>query len=78
MAKAVKGSTYKKTIHDGSVSYSVIRMAPPSGMGNHAKTNKQVLRREFCSALARRMKRDGVRNAYAQARAIVYADVYMK
>lgn len=72
----MKGDTYKETIHDGSRSYSVIRMAPPPGKGKHAKTPKQEQRRALCSALARRMKRDGIRNAYAQARAFVYADIY--
>lgn len=72
----MKGDTYKETIHDGSVSYSVVRVAPPPGMGKHAKTPKQVLRREWCSSLARKMKRVGVKNAYAQAWAFVYADVY--
>lgn len=72
----MKGDTYKETIHDGSVSYSVTRIAPPSGEGKHAKTPKQVLRRALCSRIARDMKRAGVRNAYTQARAFVYADVY--
>lgn len=74
----MKGDTYKETIHDGSVSYSVVRVAPPSGQGKHAKTPKQVLRREWCSAIARKMKRVRIRNAYAQARAFVYADIYNK
>ena len=41
----MKGDTYKETIHDGSVSYSVIRVAPLSGTGKHAKTSAQVERR---------------------------------
>lgn len=72
----MKGDTYRETIHDGSVSYSVIRVAPPPGQGKHAKTPKQKQRRAWCSALARRMKRIGIRNAYAMARAFVYADIY--
>lgn len=72
----MKGDTYKETIHDGAVSYSVVRIAPPPGEGNHAKSPKQIQRRLLCSALARRFKRAGIRNAYAQARAIVYADIY--
>lgn len=72
----MKGDTYRETIHDGSVSYSVVRVAPPWGQGKHAKTPKQQQRRAWCSALARRMRRDGIRNAYAQARAFVYADIY--
>jgi hypothetical protein len=74
----MKVNTYKETIHDGSVSYSVIRVAIPPGAGKHAKTVKQVLRREFCSALARKLKRNGVRNAQAQAREFVYGNVYKK
>lgn len=61
----MKGDTYKETIHDGSVSYSVVRVAPPPGMGKHAKSAKQIKRREYCSAIARKMKRVGVKNAYA-------------
>lgn len=72
----MKGDTYRETIHDGSVSYSVVRVAPPSGQGKHTKTLKQVMRRNWCSAMARKLKRLGVRNAYAQARAFVYADIY--
>lgn len=72
----MKGDIYKETIHDGPVSYSVVRVAPPPGQGKHAKTPKQVQRRAWCSALARRMKQDGICNAYAQARGFVYADIY--
>lgn len=72
----MKGDTYKETIHDGSVSYSVVRVAAPPGEGKHTKTFKQQQRRAWCSALARSMKRNGIRNAYAQARAFVYADIY--
>ena len=72
----MKGDTYKETIHDGSVSYSVIRVAPSPGNGKHAKTVKQVQRRAWCSAIARRYKRQGIRNAYALARAFVYGDIY--
>ena len=68
----MKGDTYKATIHDGSVSYSVIRVAPPSGMGRHTKTPKQIERRAHCSALARRFKTSGLPNPYALASAIVY------
>lgn len=70
----MKGDTYKETIHDGSRSYSVVRIAPPPGKGKHAKTPKQVRRREYCSALARKFKRDGVRNAYAMAKILVYGN----
>ena len=73
----MKGDTYKETIHDGSVSYSVVRIAPPSGMGKHTKTPKQILRRRYCSALARKFKSDGFRNAYALARALVYPELYL-
>lgn len=53
----MKGNTYKETIHDGSVSYSVIRVAPPSGNGKHAKTAAQILRRYYLNVLARNMIR---------------------
>lgn len=72
----MKGDTYKETIHDGSVSYSVTRIAPPPGEGKHTKTHRQILRRALCSRIAREMKCAGVRHAYAKARAFVYADVY--
>lgn len=72
----MKGDTYKETIHDGSVSYSVIRVAPPPGQGNHAKSPKQLQRRTACSTLARKFKRAGIHNAYEQARALVYLDIY--
>jgi hypothetical protein len=72
----VKGDTYKETVHDGSVSYPIVRVAPPPGQGKHAKTPKQLQRRAWCSALARKLKSEGIRNAYAQARAFVYADIY--
>ena len=68
----MKGDTYKATIHDGSVSYSVVRIAPPRGEGKHAKTFKQILRRQRCSAIARRFKVVGIPNSYALASAIVY------
>jgi len=68
----LKGDTYKETIHDGSRSYSVVRIAPPPGKGKHTKTPKQVKRRLYCSALANGFKREGVRNAYAQAKILVY------
>lgn len=72
----MKGDTYKKTIHDGSVSYSVVTPAPESGFGKHTKTVKQIIRRRFCSALARKFKREGIRNAYAQAQILVYPEVH--
>lgn len=68
----MKGDTYKETIHDGSVSYSVIRVAPTSGMGKHAKTAKQIIRRRNCSEIARMFKSLGHRKAYEMARFIVY------
>lgn len=68
----MKGDTYKATIHDGSVSYSVKRVAPPPGEGKHAKTLIQILRRQRCSAIARRFKAAGVPNPYALASDIVY------
>lgn len=74
----MKGDTYKKTIHDGSVSYSVTLPAPEAGRGKHAKTAKQDNRRAWCSAWARKLKSMGIKNAYAQARAFVYADIYQK
>ena len=74
----MKGDTYKETIHDGSVSYSVVRVAPPPGTGKHAKTVQQQNRRARCSAMARRLKSAGLRNAYALAQALVYADIYLK
>ena len=70
----MKGDTYKETIHDGSVSYSVIRVAPQAGMGKHAKTLRQILRRQRVSEIARIFKRAGIRNAYAKASAIVYGN----
>ena len=68
----MKGDTYKETIHDGSVSYSVVRIAPQSGMGKHAKTLMQIIRRQRASEIARIFKRSGICNAYAKASAIVY------
>lgn len=70
--KSMKGDTYKETIHDGSVSYSVVRTAPPAGAGKHAKTLKQILRRQHVSEIARIFKRAGIPKAYAKASAIVY------
>lgn len=68
----MKGDTYKETIHDGSVSYSVIRVARLPGTGKHAKNNNQILRRRYCSAIARKLKANGLPNPYALASAIVY------
>lgn len=72
----MKGDTYKETIHDGSVSYSVIRVAPPPGGGKHAKTPEQLMRRAKCSALARHMKLIGIHNPYALAKVFVYGGIY--
>ncbi len=73
----MKGDTYKKTVHDGSLSYSVTMPAPEGGLGKHTKTVKQIIRRQFCSALARKLKRDGYRNAYAKAQMLVYPEVHL-
>lgn len=72
----MKGDTYKRTIHDGSVSYSVVMRAPENGLGKHTKTVEQILRRQSCSALARKYKSRGIRNAYALAEAFVYSKVH--
>lgn len=48
----MKGDTYKETIHDGSVSYSVVRVAPPPGTGKHAKTVQQQNRRAWALVYA--------------------------
>ena len=68
----MKGDTYKATIHDGSVSYSVVRIAPPQGAGKHTKTAWQISRRRACSEIARTCKSLGKRKAYEMARFIVY------
>lgn len=54
----MKGDTYKETIHDGPVSYSVTRISPPPGTGKHAKTLEQVRRRHYVNVLRRMMELD--------------------
>lgn len=38
---------YKSTVHDGSVSYSVLRLNPRDGLGNSTKTEEQRVRRHW-------------------------------
>lgn len=45
-----------KTIHDGSVSYSIRIPNPPDGKGKHTKSLKQRLRRHSLN----RIKKEGV------------------
>lgn len=56
----MKGDTYRETIHDGSVSYSVVRVAPPPGEGKHAKTPAQAERRHFINQMRRKGKLNSV------------------
>ena len=53
----MKNDTYKRTIHDGSVSYSVTEIAPSAGNGKHYnpyKTRVSSPEYRFRKWLARR------------------------
>lgn len=47
----------KRTIHEGSVSYSVTIPNPAPGQGKHAKTPEQKLRRHYFNRLRRTVDR---------------------
>lgn len=61
----MKGDTYKETIHDGSVSYSVVRVAPPPGEGKHAKSPAQAARRHYINQMRRKGQLNSVFGAVA-------------
>jgi len=63
----VSVGTYKETIHDGSVSYPVVRVAPPPGEGKHAKTPAQAVRRHYFNQLRRKARGNSVYGAMVEA-----------
>ena len=48
----------KKSIHDGSVTYSVTVPNPAPGEGKHAKTPAQILRRHIRNQIIRSIRRE--------------------
>lgn len=47
----------KKSIHDGSVTYSVTVPNPAPGEGKHAKTTAQIFRRHMLNQIHKEFKK---------------------
>ena len=55
---------YRESVHDGSsVTYSVLRLAPPDGMGNHSKPLVKRLRRHYFFKMVNEARGLGQREA---------------